>query len=685
MDITRSRRLPARIFIKSKTFVDLKKVKIRRKAEKHKKFQLKPWETDDAADDGIVGWTKRQNLLESKKDIPSKIFQISKKRPAVLDADYYISVNHKCPSIEDADLFHRESLHSVHKPKQKPVQVEETSVKLKYTKSKVITPAGYEDKEEVDESKELNRSSIESYRESKHSDSVNDKTRDNAEAQTKAQLERSNTYMKIKRLLKFSKNDRRNVKADEEEDEGYSSKTSSAEIKHGVESDGEDVDNNVNSLRPELQRMYSSMVDLSELPSQDAKIVEDGAHGRVKFSYTHQPTILQLPDPDIKLAHDSLRIEKRIESENSNWSYAKLKRNKELNRCYKPEMIQPAEESTVYNIDNMKPVTLVLRKISIQNTDHMNPQVSQWSSSSPEHAQNALSNNLGLGSNPASRAGSVNQNECSNMPRPDSAVSGSPGSPVPGRGTQRNVSPQCNTSRSMTSQRKCATVTRASSAVSQRELRGSVHRGNVRDVRVVSDNTPKEPMWNHQYSYVNEIDSQATSYSIGDLLPAVDKNIYSSHAAISDYVQNETDTPRDEMTTTEILDMNKNAIDDGYILLKKGMDMLTGSTEKLKNKKKTLPTLGPPPFRPNQTRHPLMRNMTVIVNSKQGSGSTSSSVGSGTRNYGLKCSSDKGPRQIVDEDVQTQKKLKEAFSQFYKNRPKEIGKEFRRMQTMWKT
>jgi len=40
---------------------------------------------------------------------------------------------------------------------------------------------------------------------------------------------------------------------------------------------------------------------------------------------------------------------------------------------------------------------------------------------------------------------------------------------------------------------------------------------------------------------------------------------------------------------------------------------------------------------------------------------------------------------MMDEERETQKKLKEAFTEFYKNRPKEIGKEFRRMQTMWKT
>lgn len=40
---------------------------------------------------------------------------------------------------------------------------------------------------------------------------------------------------------------------------------------------------------------------------------------------------------------------------------------------------------------------------------------------------------------------------------------------------------------------------------------------------------------------------------------------------------------------------------------------------------------------------------------------------------------------MVAEDKETQKKLKEAFSKFYQNRPKEIGKEFRKMETMWKT
>ncbi|XP_045157714.2 uncharacterized protein LOC123523972 isoform X3 [Mercenaria mercenaria] len=656
-----------------------------RKAERDKKWPLKGWDADVKTDDGITGWMKRQNLLESKKD--------TKKRSPRLDTEFYIPVKHKCPGIEDLELFHRESLHPVFQPKTKQATKDPaTTVKLKYTnKVGVITPAGFEERDiEENTGEEL---TINTHRESKatSTDGLSERRSKSVQDLSKNQLERTNTYLKIKRLLKFSKKGRPQAKAEDDEDEGYSSKTSSAETKKEPESDGEES----GPERLEQQRMYSSMVDLSELPShstdsggiEDAKVIGESLTSRVKFSYTHQPTILQLPDPDVKLTHDNLRLEKRIENEDTSWSYAKLKRNKELNRCYKPDILQQPEDSTVYDIEHLKPVTLVLRKISIQNADQNVPAIVQTSNVEKNTRENVVSpsrNNSGMGSDVGSRVGSALSRDGS-LSRHGSVKfgAGTPmpilvGSPAPVPGTPRNLSPQNNLSRSPNGRKSVGGIQRVNSAVSQRELMHNLHKSNyVRDVRVVNDNKPKEPMWNHQYSYIDRqtIDRQATNYCIGDLLPAVDKNIYTNNSTKTKFSKIENERNNEELTTTELLDMNIQSADDGYILLKKGMDLLTGSAEK--------PTLGPPPFRPNQTRHPLMRSVTVIIDNKQDYGSKYVPVQSGHKT--VRVHSDKGPRYVVDEDKETQKKLKEAFSKFYRNRPKEIGKEFRKMETMWKT
>lgn len=544
-----------------------------------------------------------------------------------------MSVKHQCPSIEDTYTFHQESLHAVFHPTQTPTcDNYPTGVKLRYTNSiGAITHYGYE--EHDSNGKETD------YRDSKggkRDDRISDKRSRSVQDLTKIQLERSNTCLKIKRLLKFSKADRRTdgrtLKADEYEDEGYSSKTSSAETKQEPVSDGEESGS-------EKHRMYCSMINLSELPSQaddtgsngggdirDARILGEGLASRIKFSYTHQPAILQLPDPEVKFAHDNVRIEKRIECEDTTWSYAKLKRNKELNRCYKPNIVAQPDDSTVYNIDTMKPVTLVLRKISIQNADQNVPSVVQANNhgnsekSSSEHHQTSPRNISGQGMNSAPRVGSGLSRDGS-VSRTGSfkfgAISPVPDSTAPRSITPRILSPQnnstTNSNDSPSSVNKSSNVTlndvtkasngspinltkssnrrkhagglqRVGSAVSQRELLHNHHRSNnVRDVRVVNDNKPKEAMWNQQYSYIDRLslDRQATNYSFGDLLPVVDKSIYTNHSTKTKFTQSDNETNNDELTTAKLLDLNISSVDDGFILLQRGIDLLTGSKEKV--------------------------------------------------------------------------------------------------------
>lgn len=552
-------------------------------------------------------------MFQTLKDIPLDLhlhFKVSyisdtRKRSPRLDTDYYISVKHKCPGIEDLELFNKESLHPVFQPTSVPEKTssEDQGIKLRYTNKDVnLPPGGFTDNSTVETNVEK---TINKLRESKSTstDELRDRRSKSVQDLSKNQLERTNSYLKIKRLIKFSTKERPQAKAEDEEDEGYSSKTSSAEVKQEPESDGEE-----NGLeRLERQRMFSSMVDLTELPShyntggdnhqikdsggmEDAKVIGESLTSRVKFSYTHQPTILQLPDPDVKLSHDNLRIEKRIENEDISWSYAKLKRDKELNRCYKPDLLQQSEDSSIYDLDNLKPVTLVLRKISIQNADdNMSATGNSIEINSHEHITNPSRNKSSMGTSVGSRVGSALSRDGS-LSRNSSVKfgAGSPmpilvGSPAPVPSSPRNLSPQNNTSRSSQS-RRSGGIHRINSAVSQKELLNKSQRSkNVRDVRVVNDEKPKEPMWSQQYSYIDRqtIDRQATNYCIGDLLPAVDKNIYTNNSARPIFSKPENDRKKEELTTTELLDMNIQSVDDGYILLKKGMDLLTGSAEKV--------------------------------------------------------------------------------------------------------
>ncbi|XP_052256702.1 uncharacterized protein LOC127861960 isoform X2 [Dreissena polymorpha] len=680
-----------------------------RKPEKGRKWSVAGWDDQFNADDGIVAWTKRQKALESKRG--------TKKHPASLDEECRVSIHHRCPNIDDIDIFMKSSLHDVYKPREKTtpnVTNQKTSsvATLKYTNNVslgTLMPTEFkEDHGDNAEDDDDNGRQANTFRE--NNVPVNEETEKRSKSvqdiHAQAKLERSNTHMKIKRLLKFSR-DRRTTKADED-DEGYCSKTSSAERTQDAVSDGEESGANIEL---EKSKNYRSMMDLSELPSNShhpdhsrerasmnalsKQYSEVLAMNRARFSYTHQPpTICHLPDPNVALAHDSLRIERKIESEDSTWSYAKLKRNKELNRCYQPELLQPTQESTVYNIDNMKPVTLVLRKITIQNSEETCPLIYQTQMQPMKERPPDIRDNRHPSRNsntPSLRAGSNVQRNIPSQSRAGSAISRSGssycGSPTPHALTPRGVAVATGMAQTTPphGENKAANN---SIKPSQQPKQSS----QVRDVRVVHDPKPKDGMWSQEYSY---IDRQTTNYSIGELLPAMDKSIYTQHTCAPKFVTSDHASGDTGMTTTEILDMQKNAIDDGFLLLKKGIDILSKGNDKLTptsqdywavshNEYYKKQTLGPPPFRPNQTRHPLMRSLTVVVNNRRDFSPRSSSNSDSSKSKPTRVSSEKGYSSgNVDDDRETQKKLKEAFSQFYKNRPKEIGKEFRRMQTMW--
>ena len=438
----------------------------------------------------------------------------------------------------------------------------------------IITPVGYtvcleSGKDDIDRAKV----EIDNYKESKANGTDNGRVRERRsrsvpETHPKNKNDkadqRSHAYHKIKRFLKLSKYDDRRLstKVEEDEDEGYASKTSSAEAKEG---DGSNSDSEI----PGLKRMYSSMIDLSELPSNEkegekVKKSKDDLDSRVKFSYTHQPNILQIPAMDTKLQLQRDRPE-RIEN---NKTYQRLKREKELRRCATTlcEPQHSVETSTMYNIENMvKPMTLVLRKISIQDAEERVTAIispgEKWSSH-PNQTVAQSQPNSRANSRASSRAGSVASRAGSAMSRPGSVISKSGEDKSPRYPSRPN---------------------------SRLSYRGAGI--NKENISMLNSTKTKEPTWCPKHSHVSLFDRQSTmfdrqptTYCIGDLLPAMDKNIYKQTVKANINASDHSVKKGDEKQSDQLNYYEhgrKPSQDDGYMLLQKGLDILTGTAEKV--------------------------------------------------------------------------------------------------------
>ena len=507
------------------------------------------------------------------------LLSAAKKKPSSTETEHFIPANNRCPGLEDLDNFMKQSLHSSFLPKEQ-LSVNKTNPTSNSVKNKnqyqpvksdnvndkdeengkvcvgvgVITPVGFTERFEniKDSNTDRAKDEIKQYKEAKASgteqagfarerrsrsvpESLNKNNRDKAD-------QRSTAYHKIKRFLKLSKfDDRRlSVKLEDDEDEGYASKTSSAETKEELEV-------------PQLHRMYSSMIDLSELPSQENAKENDkqgkqDAESKVKFSYTHQASILHIPETETKLQLQRERPE-RV----SNTTYTRLKREKELRRCSTTLDELPHQvETSMYNIDNIKPMTLVLRKISIQDSEERIKAIipgGKWTSQQTQNVAQSQPNSR-ASSRAGSRAGSAASQVGTTALRIGSAVSRS--SSVLSKTSAQDNSPRV--------------PTRPSSRLSMR--------GNTFKEDAVKT---KEPTWCPKHSHVSLFNRQPTTYSIGDLLPAVDKNIYNKQIA----KVNDSPRKRMEEKSNNFHDHAKSSHDDGYMLLQKGMDILTGNTEKV--------------------------------------------------------------------------------------------------------
>ena len=511
----------------------------------------------------------------------------AKKKTTTTEAEYIIPTSSRCPFLEDSDIFVKESLHSRFLPKEQLSTTKAKAIKdtRQYIKPDnvsndknhndktstgvgVITPVGYTECLEESKDDNVDRAKVEiaNYKEAKANGTENGHVRERRsrsvpESHSKNNRDkadqRSTAYHKIKRFLKLSKYDDRRLstKQEEDEDEGYASKTSSAEAKEG---DGSNSDSEL----PELKRMFSSMIDLSELPSNEKETErgqknKDESESKVKFSYTHQPSILQIPAVETKLQLQRGRPD-RIDNSKT---YQRLKREKELRRCATTlcESQHTVETSSMYNIENMvKPMTLVLRKISIQDSEERITAIispgEKWSSQ-PNQTVAQSQPNSRANSRASSRAGSVASRAGSAMSRPGSVMSKS----------VEDKSPRY-----------------PSRPGSRLSYRGGMDKENI---SMLNTTKTKEPTWCPKHSHVSLFDRQPTTYCIGDLLPAMDKNIY--YKQLVKPGVNSSDSPVKKTEEKQSDNFNnyehgrKPSQDDGYMLLQKGLDILTGGSEKV--------------------------------------------------------------------------------------------------------
>ena len=498
----------------------------------------------------------------------SFLFIGAKKKPATTEAEYYIPTANRCPQLDDLDIFMKGSLHENFLPKEQAPTKKTQSVFAKaHTESAennvgdisarsagvgVITPVGFTERfENVEETADRAEMEMANYKEAKASGSENvivreRRSRSVPESHPKNNRDkadqRSTAYHTIKRFLKLTKYDDRrlSVRLEDDEDEGYASKTSSAEAKENNESGA-----------PELHRMFSSMIDLSELPSQDKDTETENKdkkeiESKIKFSYTHQATILQMPEAETKKQLEKERPERL---DHINKTYTRLKREKELRRCattlYEPQHI--VETSTMYDLNTIKPVTLILRKISIQDSEQRMQSIIpgvKISSPSKQTASQSQSNSR-ANSRASSRVGSATSRVGSAVSRASSVMS---------RASNHDKSPRI--------------PSRPSSRLAMRS----------KTFREENATKTKEPTWCPKHSHVTLFNRQHT-YSIGDLLPAVDKNIYNKQMHVNRTY--DSGHARTEQNTPDFNERSKSSQEDGYMLLQKGMDILTGSTEKV--------------------------------------------------------------------------------------------------------
>ncbi|KAL3868466.1 hypothetical protein ACJMK2_041267 [Sinanodonta woodiana] len=611
------------------TSVNKEKIYLRKSNRTERHFHISRWETTEETDDfGIESWTKSQKQLKLKSE--------NKEYKAVSlqqSDEYTLPVQRKCPAIENVRNFESQSLHiSLISPpykkwkqsasrERKSVLPQFNYVTKDYTPDdlfcidnlKVRTDKDFprpNNGKERDDTGELN-SRLHLLPEKRCSSAPETQPK-NSELSDK---ERTDSRHKITGILTFLKSGEIRYKngngiynLDEDDDEGYSSKTSSAEAK----------DKKGMSDEFHFRRLSTSMIDLSLLPSHIKE--KEVPQSKFKFVHTHQSKKLPTndnTDNDEEGDTDSDRILSKSKAmKYLNAGVLLQRRNKDGCNGITP----PVENTTYFKLEEMKQMRVVLRKISIQDSDQAN------------------ANTFPVGE----RAGKLD--------------------PIP------NIDWSRLSSRSSTASRKQqGTLSRPCSNKTE-PFKKSFGRHSVNSQKCEHDNSHPP-------------------YSIGDLIPVMDRNIYNSRRTrtFDSWTQSmeESHAKKDGVISGSL----KNPLSMKHLIsptnsvmfLRKGLDFMTNNIEK--------PSLGPPPFCPKFARQPLCRQVTSIESlskptNYQGPNPLTPSQG---RPLGGKPKESKS-RVPVPPDKETKKKLQDAFSKFYNRKSNIIGQDLvRSLKNMWKS
>ncbi|KAK3609896.1 hypothetical protein CHS0354_036659 [Potamilus streckersoni] len=612
------------------TAVNKEKIYLRKSYRTERHSQISRWETIEETDNfGIDSWMKRQTQLKLKRE--------NKESKAVSfpqSDEYTLPVQNKCAAIENVHNFESQSLHKslVSSPPSKKwkqsVSRDRKSVltHFKYaTKDsmpdaffcidnlKVRTDKDFsrtnDGKERYDTGELKSRLSHLPKKRCRSAPETHPKNSDISDKQI------TTSYHKPTGILSFSKsgeighnNGKGNSNHDEDDDEGYSSKTSSAE------------DKGRKRLFDEFQfrRMCTSMIDLSLLPSH---IKEKGVlQSRFKFFHSHQSKKLPT-NYDIDYDEEGDNESDRILSKSKTVNYLDAgvllqRRNKD--GC--KGIVPPVENTTYFKVEEMKQMRLVLRKISIQDSDEAN-----------------------AGTFPVGeRTGKLD--------------------PIP------------NIDRSRLSSR---------TSTASRQQQGTLARPYSNKTEPLKKSVGRHSVNSQKYEHENS----HSPYSIGDLLPTMDRNIYNSRRTrtFDSLTQSgeETHAKMDGVTSSSLDNpMSKKLLispTNGLMFLRTGLDFVTNNIKKQ--------NLGPPPFCPKFARQPLSRQVTSIESlskppNYQGPNPLTPSQG---RPLGGKPEESKS-RVPVLPDKETKKKLQDAFSKFYNKKSNIIGQDLvRSLKNMWKS
>ncbi|XP_048760273.1 uncharacterized protein LOC125669637 isoform X4 [Ostrea edulis] len=308
----------------------------------------------------IVAWASLQTALHSKKER-------KKSKLPTEDLVFRHVPNYRCPTLEDPTEFERSSIHKRICAREKPASEQPTVRPIRRSKTTLTLTSVRSNTEKS--LQKVGEDSEEGYKKSKSKDDMDALTRAVSKEMDKRDEgvpkrsrsvpvpympERPENAPSFRRLLYYAR--KYGSKDDailDEEDEGYGSKTPSAE------------DKDVTSL-------YD---DFTGRGFQESSYDHNGNTDRVKklakFSYTHQL-------PKTTSLYEESEDEKVIRSGERNMKYYKTGYVEEKDNSFVRKMLHRShssigqyETSSFHGTEDIKPA-IVLRKITIQNAQEEN-------------------------------------------------------------------------------------------------------------------------------------------------------------------------------------------------------------------------------------------------------------------------------------------------------------------------